>query len=99
MRISDDALQDLQRLGLTASQAVHMAECAAPYTDPNGNRRYESFVLDIEGDLIHGITLIGEVFEDSASNCTQVPCPYCTTADEFCMMCNGTGSVDESALS
>lgn len=95
MKIADETLQDLQRLGLSPSQALHMAECAAPYTDPNGNRRYESFVFDIEDDTVHAISLIGEHFDDAgvASNCNSTACPDCDTPGEFCMTCNGTGAV------
>lgn len=87
MWITDVALQAALELGLTAATVQSMAVAAAPYTTPGWNRRYESYVLLIEDDIIRDVGLI----DQSASDCRPhvYDCPTCD--GDGCHGCKFTG--------
>lgn len=87
MKLSTVALDAAAQMGLSEATLLLMAQAAAPYTTPGWNRRYESYVLLIEDDLVRDVGLI----DHSASDCSThvFDCPTCD--GDGCHGCKFTG--------
>lgn len=58
-KIPAEVLEKARKLGVEGSVDLqHMAEFAAPFTHPKGNRRYEQFVLKITDSVLKDINMI-----------------------------------------
>jgi hypothetical protein len=61
--VSDKAVQEAYDLGFTGdikSRVARMARRSANCSHKAGNRRFEDFVLKIEGGVVKGIALWGD---------------------------------------
>ena len=56
--VADDALREARGLGMfgnVRARLQKMARSSTPFTHPNGNRRFEGFLLTIEGHTVLGV--------------------------------------------
>jgi hypothetical protein len=65
-RASAGAIAQGRALGLygdTAKRLSRMARRSAPFTGELGNRRYEEFVLAVNGDQVEGVSRLEDELE------------------------------------
>lgn len=61
--VSDQAVEQARRLGLTGDhkqELEEMARYAAPFTHPDGNRRFDAWWLRLDEGEVTAVGLIGE---------------------------------------
>lgn len=62
-RVSEQALRSAKHWGVTGdveARVKRMARLSAPFTCEPFNRRFEDFVLQVEGDLVVDVSLLDE---------------------------------------
>lgn len=108
--ISDTVVQAARKLGMfgdVKGRIARMARMSAPFTHPSGNRRFESYVLQIEGTKVldlHKLTgdrldapeapkSLNEVPFLNPTTPTMVVCPDCEGDGGVCLTCGSTGKV------
>ncbi len=60
-RVSDQALRQAREIGIggaVVKRLQRMGMRSAPYTHPDGNRRFDDFVLSVQGKEIVGVNRI-----------------------------------------
>jgi hypothetical protein len=87
-----------------------MARRSAPFTHPEGNRRFEGYILMIrEGVILAIAKFTGAYHGDRRAKRTDAPatshagsklviCPDCEGDGGVCLTCNSTGRVTETHL-
>ena len=84
---SPQVVKECQELNLTLAKLNHMANNSARFTHELGNRRYEGFVLDLQGDTVFSIARI----EDKVCKCYTCKDTKKVSVFDECEHCEGVG--------
>lgn len=113
--VSSSALDQARALGMfgdVPGRLKRMAQQSAPFTHPDGNRRYESYILKVAGGVVEAIyKFTGQRVGDRRAVRADIPqaprqahtgamveCPDCHGDGGVCLTCNSTGKVRETTL-
>lgn len=69
--VADQAVEQARRLGLTGDhkhELEEMARYAAPFSHPDGNRRFDAWWLRLDDGEVTAVGLIGEKGPSPAKN-------------------------------
>ena len=93
-----DQARELGIFGNRETLVRKMARHSAPFTHPDGNRRYEGFILRVEDGMVVNICKHETSHEshDEAPEIIVVTCPVCNDDGKYCEYCNGTGKVTDT---
>lgn len=108
--VSNTAKEQARALGMYGdldNRLADMAKRSAPWKCPQGDRRFEGYILSIDGDIVTGIdrhnqNLGREALDDGLKRALgpelevpkgMVTCPDCEDDGGACATCNGTGEV------
>ena len=109
VEILPEVIDQARRLGMygnVSTRLCKMVKQAAPFTHPDGNMRFESFVFRVEESCLVAVTkhdphLSGSEIEvvsqgdeiDFNLTMITIVCPDCEDDGEYCGTCNTTGKL------
>ena len=103
--IAKTAIASAKQVGLFGAVEKVLKNAAshsAPFTHPNGNRRFNNLILEIEGDRVVNVCKYDPQTEytytevppnTQGQGVVMVTCPDCNADGGVCLTCNSTGMV------